>query len=66
MLELGKALSKGLRSKADFLLEAIPERFGNSFEKNKQVLRELGIPFTKLNRNLVAGYLTHRMQMKKA
>lgn len=61
---MGKAISKGLRSKADFLLKEVPEKFGTNFEKNKTVLSELQIPFTKVNRNLVAGYLARKLKQK--
>ena len=62
---LGKALLKGLRTKADFLLQEASEKFSTDFEKNKRALNELGIPFTKLNRNLVAGYMVHKLKQKK-
>jgi ribosomal protein S17E len=63
---VGKAIVKGLKTKADLLLKTIPERFSTDFEKNKGVLVELGIPFTKLNRNLLAGYITREVKKKQA
>ncbi len=66
VIGLGKAIVKGLKTKADFLLKAIPEKFSEDFEKNKSVFVELGIPFTKLNRNLLAGYITREIRKKKA
>ena len=63
---MGKAVSKGLKTKAEFLLKAIPERLSGNFEKNKSVLVELGIPFTKLNRNLLAGYMSRELRKKAA
>ncbi len=63
---MGKAIVKGLKTKADFLLKAVPEKFSGDFEKNKGALAELGIPFTKLNRNLLAGYITREVKKKQA
>lgn len=63
---MGKAIAKGLKTKADFLLKAVPEKFSVDFEKNKGILVDLGIPFTKLNRNLLAGYITREVQKKQA
>lgn len=62
---MGKAISKGLKSKAEFLLKTVPEKFGTEFEKNKHTLVELGIPFTKLNRNLLAGYIAREFKKKQ-
>ncbi|MBU0636497.1 30S ribosomal protein S17e [Candidatus Micrarchaeota archaeon] len=62
---MGKALLKGLRTKADLLLQEAPEKFGTDFEKNKRALTELGIPFAKINRNLIAGYMARKLEQKK-
>lgn len=61
---MGKAIPRGLKTKAEFLIKNIPEKFGPDFEKNKKSIVELAIPFTKLNRNLVAGYITRKLRKK--
>ena len=62
---MGKAVSKALKSKAEFLLENVPEKFSEDFVRNKQALRDLQIPFSAVNRNWLAGYLTRKVKQKK-
>ncbi len=40
------------------LLEDNKENFSNNFEKNKQVVEELTITYSKKLRNVIAGYIT--------
>ena len=64
---MGKAVPKNVKSKANELLKALPEKFSESFEHNKKVLtEELKIPLAKEQRNLVAGFLTRKMTKAKA
>lgn len=62
---MGKAVSKALKSKAEFLLENIPEKFSEDFYQNKQALRDLQIPFSAVNRNWLAGFITRKVRQKK-
>jgi len=63
---VGKAVPKGLKSKAEFLLSVFPGDFGTDFEKNKEVFNRLEVPMTKVNRNILLGYLTRRSKKKDA
>ena len=54
---MGKAVSKGLKYKAEVLLRDIPDKFGKDFEKNKLSLGELELGLSKTNRNVLAGYI---------
>lgn len=55
---MGKAVPKGIKSKAGIILKEMPESFDSDFEKNKKNIRELNLPFTKWTRNVMAGYIT--------
>ena len=53
---MGKAVPKGVKRKAALLMGEFPKEFGE-FEKNKSFLASLKIPFDKITRNLVAGFI---------
>jgi ribosomal protein S17E len=55
---MGKAVPKGIKSKAAIILKEMPESFEADFEKNKQIIQTLNFPFTKWTRNVMAGYIT--------
>jgi len=54
---MGKAVSKGLKYRAEVLIKELPDKFGKDFEKNKLSLNELPLGLSKTNRNIVAGYI---------
>ncbi len=62
---MGKAVPKNIKSKANALVKADAAEFGD-FEQNKKLLGELGIPLAKEQRNLVAGFLTRKVNKAKA
>lgn len=62
---MGKAIPNMIKSKCNDLLEALPNAFSNDFEKNKQVIHALELPWSKKQKNLMAGYMT-RLVKKKA
>ncbi|MBI4043933.1 MAG: hypothetical protein HY393_03970 [Candidatus Diapherotrites archaeon] len=49
-------MPKGVKRKAALLMTEFPKEFGD-FEKNKVFLSSLKIPFDKITRNLVAGFI---------
>ena len=53
---MGKAVPKGVKRKAALLMVEFPSEFAD-FEKNKSFLSTLKIPFDKITRNLVAGFI---------
>ena len=55
---MGKAVPKGIKRKAEYLLKAYPEKFSKDFEKNKQTLKDLELPLSNQSRNWVAGFIT--------
>jgi len=63
---LGKAVPKGLRSKAEFLLTNFDDQFSSDFDKNKDSFNAMHIPMTKVNRNILLGYITRQKKRKAA
>ena len=59
---MGKAVPRGIKRKAEFLLKAYPERFGKDFEKNKEALQDLDLPLSQQERNWLAGFLARQLQ----
>jgi ribosomal protein S17E len=57
---MGKSVPKGLKSKAEFLIDEFGDKFSTDFEKNKDAFNAMKIPMTKVNRNILLGYLTRR------
>ena len=55
---MGKAVPKGIKSKASVMMKELPEAFGESFEGNKKSIHELELPFSKWTTNVMAGYIT--------
>ena len=62
---MGKQRSKILRNKANQLYELYPDKFADDFEKNKQVLKDLGIFNSAVDRNICAGILVKLSKPKK-
>ena len=62
---MGKAVPKSIKSRVESLLEKFPDRFGTDFEKNKLVLAELNLTLSRFDRNMIAGFLTRKMNDKK-
>ena len=55
---MGKAVPKGIKSKAAVILKEMPKTFEADFEKNKLSINALNLPFSKWTRNVMAGYIT--------
>ncbi len=62
---MGKAVPRSIKSRVETLLEQFPEKFGSDFEKNKQLLRELELNLSRFDRNLIAGFITRKMNEQK-
>ncbi|MCD6247524.1 MAG: 30S ribosomal protein S17e [Candidatus Diapherotrites archaeon] len=63
---MGKAVPKIIKHRAKCFLEKFPDKFSSDFEKNKQFLRSLNLPFSKLEINLMAGFIARLLDNKKA
>ena len=62
---MGKAVPKAIKMRVEELLQSIPERFSTDFEKNKQVLIALDMPFSKSDKNLMAAFITRKIKASK-
>jgi small subunit ribosomal protein S17e len=62
---MGKAVPKSIKIRAEILLEKFPGSFGSDFEANKRVINELKLPFSRFDRNKIAGFITKKMNEKK-
>lgn len=62
---MGKAVPRSVKVRVEALLEKFPDRFGKDFGGNKQVLDELGLSLSRFDRNMIAGFLTRKMNEKK-
>jgi len=62
---MGKAVPKAIKVRAEILRGKFPERFGGDFDNNKKVIDALGLPISKFDRNMIAGFITRKTNEKK-
>ena len=62
---MGKAVPKSIKIRAETLLKKFPENFGSDFDKNKEFINSLDLPFSRFDRNMVAGFITRTVNTKK-
>lgn len=58
---MGKAVPKAIKARAKTLMKLLPGKFAKDFEHNKRALDSLKLPFSKTDRNLIAGFITRQM-----
>lgn len=63
---MGKAVPKLIKQRSHKLLEEFPESFSKDFRKNKEFLKELDLPFSKTEINLMGGYITRKKSREKS
>lgn len=59
---MGNIRTKDIKKAAFQIREAHKDRLSRDFDKNKQVVKELGLIENKRMRNKVTGYLTRTMR----
>ncbi len=62
---MGKAVPRIIKQRSNELLKAYPESFSKDFEENKRFLRDLKLPFSKTEINLMSGYISRKIAGKK-
>lgn len=62
---MGKAVPKAIKVRAETLLGKFPENFSGDFDRNKKVIDALGLPISKFDRNMIAGFITRKKNEKK-
>jgi ribosomal protein S17E len=63
---MGKSIPKGVKIRAETLLEEVPELFSMDFGKNKLAINDLKLPIYKSNRNLISGYIVRLLKEREA
>ena len=63
---MGKAVPKGIKTKANTLVKLYKDKFSIDFEKNKKFIDSLSLPLPKLTRNLLAGFITKMYKKETA
>ncbi len=62
---MGKAVPRIIKQRSNELLRLYPESFSKDFEKNKEFLKSLKLPFSKTEINLMSGYISRKIVDKK-
>jgi len=62
---MGKAVSNNIKAKARIIMAEFKGKLGTDFRKNKDFLKKMELPLSKLTVNLMAGYIT-RVLKKEA
>ncbi|MBU0898586.1 MAG: 30S ribosomal protein S17e [Nanoarchaeota archaeon] len=62
---MGRIKTTPVKTLGDELIKAHPKSFSEDFDKNKQALGEVKKIKSKKIRNVVAGYITKKMQKIK-
>jgi len=63
---MGRIRTTFIKTMAERLLEAYPDKFGPDFTKNKLALAELAVLDETFTRNKVAGYIVRLARQRKA
>lgn len=62
---MGKAMSNKIKSKARIILNEFKSDFGTDYVKNKEFLKSMNLPLSKLTINLMSAYITRYMKAEK-
>jgi ribosomal protein S17E len=62
---MGKAVPKGIKTKAATIMKEMPEGVSESFEGNKTTINSLVLPIGKWTRNVMAGFMARKTKQKK-
>ncbi len=62
---MGKQRTRIVKRKAEKVFEKRKDGFTEDFKKNKEVLKGMDLPLSKVDRNIMAGYLTSLVAKEK-
>jgi len=62
---MGKAMSNAIKAKAKIIITEFKDKLGIDFKKNKDFLKSMNLPLSKLTINLMAGYITRSFKKEK-
>ncbi len=58
---MGKAVPKAIKLRAENFIKLFPEKVSKDFAQNKKLLDSFKLPFSKTDRNLIAGFIVRKM-----
>lgn len=62
---MGKAVPKGIKTKAVTIMNELAEEVSDNFEANKKTINSLQLPIGKWTRNVMAGFMARKIKQKK-
>ncbi len=62
---MGKAVPKGIKTKAVTIMNEMAEEVSDNFEGNKKTINSLALPIGKWTRNVMAGFMARKIKQKK-
>lgn len=62
---MGKAVPGYIKMKSRDLLELMPEKFSKDFRANKESIKTLQLPFSKVIQNHMAAYIARRIEQSE-
>ncbi|MCK9293025.1 hypothetical protein M0P25_03025 [archaeon] len=62
---MGKAMSNSIKAKAKIIITEFKDKLGLDFTKNKNFIKQMNLPLSKLTINLMAGYITRTLKKEK-
>lgn len=62
---MGKAVSNSIKAKAKIIMTEFSDKVGTEFEINKNFLKGMKLPLSKLTINLMAGYMTRTLKKEQ-
>jgi len=65
MMIMGKAMSNKIKAKAKIILNEFRGEFGTDYRKNKEFLKSMNLPLSKLTVNLMSAYITRCIKAEK-
>jgi ribosomal protein S17E len=62
---MGKAISNKIKAKAKIIYNEFKEDFGVEFKANKEFIKTMNLPLSKLTINLMSAYITRSVKKDK-
>lgn len=62
---MGKAMSNKIKAKAKIIYNEFKEDFGPVFKANKEFIKTMNLPLSKLTINLMSAYITRSVKKDK-
>jgi len=62
---MGKAMSNKIKAKAKIIYNEFKEDFGIDFKTNKEFIKTMNLPLSKLTINLMSAYITRTVKKEK-